>query len=132
MISAVKRLPMDNQPLIAGLPSAQICLSLFLIKAASSEHNLGEPGVEVRSSDIWPYPNMALSDLADVHEAALNRRFHRGFGQDQGAAPVLEAHLRRLALLAACDEGIDLCVEGFAITFDEEVEIGCGGFGSRG
>src|SRR4051794_6227767 len=47
MISAVNELPIESQPLIVGRPSAQLCLSSFLIKAASSEHNLGKLGVEV-------------------------------------------------------------------------------------
>ena len=64
------------------------------------------------------------SDLADLHDAALGRRLHRRLGQDQGAAPVLEPDLGRLALLDRVDEGADLGVEGLAVALDEEVEIG--------
>src|SRR5258708_1345448 len=47
MISAVNGLPIESQPLIVGRPSAQICLSAFLIKVASSEPDLRKLGVEV-------------------------------------------------------------------------------------
>src|SRR5260221_5028352 len=70
MISAVKALPMEHQPLIVGLPSAHSDLSLLAI---ISENNLGKFDVEVIAN--------ALDAAFTPHArevGAPERRFGRG------------------------------------------------------